>query len=101
MAESKVAEGKIKVNISIAGRSYPMTIDAANEELYRVAAKRLNDKISEYTRIPKFDAQDRVAMAALLYSILALSTEQSASLGDSDIEELETIESRIRRYVKP
>ncbi|MBQ8205364.1 MAG: cell division protein ZapA [Alistipes sp.] len=101
MAESKVAEGKIKVNISIAGRSYPMTIDAANEELYRVAAKRLNDKISEYTRIPKFDAQDRVAMAALLYSILALSTEQSASLGDSDIEELEAIESRIRRYVKP
>lgn len=100
MAESKVAEGKIKVNISIAGRSYPMTIDAANEELYRVAAKRLNDKISEYTRIPKFDAQDRVAMAALLYSILALSTEQSASLGDSDIEELEAIESRIRRYVK-
>ena len=101
MAESKVAEGMIKVNISIAGRSYPMTIDAANEELYRVAAKRLNDKISEYTRIPKFDAQDRVAMAALLYSILALSTEQSASLGDSDIEELEAIESRIRRYVKP
>lgn len=101
MAESKVAEGKIKVNISIAGRSYPMTIDAANEELYRVAAKRLNDKISEYTRIPKFDAQDRVAMAALLYSILALSTEQSSSLGDSDIEELEAIESRIRRYVKP
>lgn len=101
MAESKVAEGKVKVNISIAGRSYPMTIDAANEELYRVAAKRLNDKISEYTRIPKFDAQDRVAMAALLYSILALSTEQSASLGDSDIEELEAIESRIRRYVKP
>ena len=100
MAESKVAEGKIKVNISIAGRSYPMTIDAANEELYRVAAKRLNDKISEYTRIPKFDAQDRVAMAALLYSILALSTEQSASLGDSDIEELEAVESRIRRYVK-
>ena len=101
MAASKVAEGKVKVNISIAGRSYPMTIDAANEELYRVAAKRLNDKISEYTRIPKFDAQDRVAMAALLYSILALSTEQSASLGDGDVEELEAIESRIRRYVKP
>ncbi|MBQ1173734.1 MAG: cell division protein ZapA, partial [Alistipes sp.] len=42
-----MAEGKIKVNISIAGKSYPMTIDAANEELYRVAAKRLNEKITE------------------------------------------------------
>ena len=42
-----MAEGKIKINLSIAGRLYPMTIDAANEELYREAAKRLNDKITE------------------------------------------------------
>ena len=48
-----MAEGKIKINISIAGKSYPMTIDQANEELYRVAAKRLNEKITEYSRIAK------------------------------------------------
>ena len=95
-----MAEGKVKINISIAGRSYPMTIDAANEELYRVAAKRLNEKITEYARIPKFDIEDRLAMAALRYSILALTTEQSAALGDGDIEELRAIEQLIRKYVK-
>jgi cell division protein ZapA len=95
-----MAEAKVKVNISIAGRNYPMTIDASKEELYRVAAKRLNEKISEYTRIPKIDAQDRVAMAALRYSILALSTEHSASLGNDDIEELHAIEELIRKYVR-
>ena len=94
------AEGKVKITISIAGRSYPMTIDAANEELYRVAAKRLNEKITEYARIPKFDIQDRLAMAALRYSILALTTEQSAALGDDDVEELRAIEQMIRKYVK-
>lgn len=77
-----------------------MTIDAANEELYRVAAKRLNEKITEYARIPKFDIQDRLAMAALRYSILALTTEQSAALGDDDVEELRAIEQLIRKYVK-
>ena len=95
-----MAEGKVKMTISIAGRSYPMTIDAANEELYRVAAKRLNEKITEYARIPKFDIQDRLAMAALRYSILALTTEQSAALGDDDVEELRAIEQMIRKYVK-
>ena len=95
-----MAEGKVKINLSIAGRSYPMTIDAANEELYREATKRLNDKITEYSKIAKFDIQDRVAMAALRYSILALSTEHSASLGNDDIEELHAIEELIRNYVR-
>ena len=95
-----MADAKVKISISIAGRSYPMTIDAANEELYRVAAKRLNEKITEYARIPKFDIQDRLAMAALRYSILALTTEQSAALGDDDVEELRAIEQKIRQYIK-
>ena len=95
-----MAEEKIKINISIAGKSYPMTIDAANEALYRVAAKRLNEKITEYTRIPNFQIQDRLAMAALRYSILALTTEHSSALGNQDIEQLEDIEKRIQRYIK-
>ena len=77
-----------------------MTVDVANEELYRVAAKRLNDTISEFNRVPQFDSQDRLAMAALRYSILSLTSERNASLGDEDIEELEAIERRIRDYVK-
>ena len=77
-----------------------MTVDVANEELYRVAAKRLNDTISEFNRVPQFDSQDRLAMAALRYSILSLTSERNASLGDEDVEELEAIEHRIRDYVK-
>lgn len=77
-----------------------MTIDAANEELYRVAAKRINDKVTEYSRIPKLDLQDRLALAALSYSILALNTEQSSALGNEDIEALSDIERRIRNYIK-
>lgn len=95
-----MAEGKVKINLSIAGRLYPMTIDAANEELYREAAKRLNDKITEYSKIAKFDIQDRVAMAALRYSILALTTERGSALGDEDVEELHAIEALIRKYVR-
>lgn len=91
---------KIKVNISIAGKSYPMTVDVANEELYRVAAKRLNETIAEFNRVPQFGSEDRLAMAALRYSILSLTSERNTSLGDEDIEELEAITQLIRNYVK-
>ena len=91
---------KVKVNISIAGKSYPMTVDVANEELYRVAARRLNDTIAEFNRVPQFGSEDRLAMAALRYSILSLTSERNTSLGDEDIEELEAITQLIRNYVK-
>ena len=77
-----------------------MTVDVANEELYRVAAKRLNETIAEFNRVPQFSSEDRLAMAALRYSILALNSERNVSLGDEDIQELENIERRIRDYVK-
>ena len=91
---------KVKINISIAGKSYPMTVDVANEELYRVAAKRLNETIAEFNRVPHFGSDDRLAMAALRYSILSLTSERNASLGDEDVEELEAITKLIRNYVK-
>ena len=93
-------EDKIKINISIAGKSYPMTVDVANEELYRVAAKRLNEAIAEFNRVPQFSDQDRMAMAALRFSILSLTAECNSSLGDEDVQQLEALEQRIRNYVK-
>lgn len=95
-----MTDGKIKINLSIAGRLYPMTVPAEKEELYREAAKRLNDKVMEYSKIPKSDVTDRLALAALYYSMISLATEHSSQLGDADIEELHAIEERIRRYIK-
>ena len=63
-------------------------------------AKRLNNSIAEFARVPNFDATDRLAMAALRYSMMLLNTQQSSSLGDGDIEELHAIEERIRAYIK-
>ena len=95
-----MAEGKIKINLSIAGRSYPMSIEPEKEELYREAAKRLNAKIAECARVPNFDATDRLAMAALVITMLLLNTQQQSSLGDVDVEELHALEARIRNYIK-
>lgn len=95
-----MAEGKIKITLSIAGENYPMAIDASKEELYREAARRLNAQIAEYAKVTKFGVKDRLAMAALAYSIKVVSYERESSLGDADMQELDAIEKRISSYIK-
>lgn len=95
-----MAEGKIKISLSIAGKSYQMSIDEAKEELYLEAARRINDKVAEYSKLAKMDIQDRLALAALRYSIEVLTSERKSALGDADVEELQAIEQRIKGYVK-
>ncbi len=77
-----------------------MTIDVAKEELYREAANRLNAKVAEYSKVTRFDLQDRLAMAALLYTITTMTSDRDSSLGDADVEELHAIERRIKNYIK-
>ncbi len=77
-----------------------MTIDVAKEELYREAANRLNAKVTEYSKVTRFDLQDRLAMAALLYTITTMTSNRDSSLGNADIEELHAIERRIKSYIK-
>jgi hypothetical protein len=47
-----------------------------------------------------FDMQDRIAMAAMRFSIKALMYERNASLGDEDIEELRAIKELIASRIK-
>ena len=74
-----------------------MTIDVAKEELYREAARRINEKVAEYSKVTKFDIQDRLAMAAFFYSIEEFAAKRSY---DADLEEMQALEERIRGYVK-
>ncbi|MDE6140767.1 MAG: cell division protein ZapA [Alistipes sp.] len=91
---------KLNITLSIAGQSYPMSVDAEKEELYREAARRLNEKIKEFTQVPSFKLNDCVAMAALRYSILALSTEQKGRLDDADTQAIEALSARLDEYMR-
>ena len=77
-----------------------MTIDASIEEVYREAARNLNQQISEYSKMANFDMQDRIALSAMRVSIKALMYERNASLGDEDVEELHAIKELISSHIK-
>ena len=57
------------VKITIAGRTYPLTVDAKEEQSVLDAAKRINERVTqlEETYLVK-DKQDLLAMTALQFA---------------------------------
>jgi cell division protein ZapA len=56
----------LKVKINIAGRQYPLSINAEEEEAVRAAGKEINKLIQEFEeRYAVTDKQDAIAMVAL------------------------------------
>lgn len=56
----------IKIKINIAGRQYPLTINAEEEEAVRNAGKEINKLIQEFEdRYAVTDKQDAISMVAL------------------------------------
>ena len=57
---------ELSVNINIAGRIYPLEINAEEEEMVRAAGKLVNDKLQSYAeQFSLRDNQDGLAMFAI------------------------------------
>lgn len=60
---------ELTINISVADRSYRLTIDREEEEMVRKAAEVINNKLKGFARDYSFkDKQDLLAMIALQYT---------------------------------
>ncbi len=84
---------KLKINIVIAGRSYPLSVNSTQEEEgMRKAAQAINNLISNYEQnYAVSDKQDVLAMCALQ---LATQTEEE-NLSEAKINE--EVNSRLEK----
>lgn len=91
----------LKVKINIAGRQYPLTINADEEEAVRNAGKEINTLIREFEeRYAVTDKQDALSMVALQmaskYHLLKQSgTGSNKELNDKMGELAEFIEREL------
>jgi cell division protein ZapA len=78
---------EISINISIAGRKYPLTIQAKDEENIRAISKMINEKMQAYgEQFSLKDNQDALAMFAIelateyqkISLLLEANTEQTS-----------------------
>ena len=68
--------GEKSVRITIAGRVYPIKVDAAEEAFVHDAAKRINDRVSQLEKgfVVK-DKQDLLALTALQFATQYLEAQ--------------------------
>jgi cell division protein ZapA (FtsZ GTPase activity inhibitor) len=83
----------LKIKINIAGRQYPLTINAEEEEAVRNAGKEINKLIQEFEdRYAVTDKQDAISMVALQMAsklnIMKLQGEGSSSIANEKIVQL-------------
>ena len=68
---------KLKINIRIDGRTYPLTINEEDEEKYRKAAKNVNDLARKFReQFVDRDSGDVLAMTAFQIALNNLEWQQ-------------------------
>lgn len=79
---------KLKIRVTIAGRVYPLTINANEEEGVRKAVKKINELSSKFEQSYAVqDKQDVLAMCALQFSSQVEVKKISNLLGKKNVEE--------------
>ena len=93
-------KNKLRINITIEGRVYPLFIDRTDEESYRLAAKIVNETVAKYRETFRDkDSQDILAMAA--FQVALSNTELQNKVGGSlFIEELKNLNDDISDFLK-
>ena len=89
---------KLNIKLTIAGKSYPLTIDREKEEFYRRAEKEVNELVSVYRNRFRAEPEDYLAMAALQLAVNNVEVERSRSLGE-DIDKLVALNNELDRYI--
>lgn len=89
----------LSIKLSIAGRTYPLTIKREEEEVIRKAAKQIDEHVRKLQQTYAVkDKQDLLAMTALQMTTHAL--KQAGSKEDNKhAERLENLESVLKDYL--
>ncbi len=92
---------KQAIRLKIAGKSYSFTIDSKKEEIYRLAEREVNATALEFERqgFMNFGMQDFLAMTALKYAILNVTTRLEGEVDSDDLKRLKGLEERLADYM--
>ncbi len=95
--------GKLKINVVIAGRSYPLSVNNTNEEEgMRKAATAINKLISMYEQnYAVSDKQDVLAMCALQFaSKLEITTIENDTTTKEVINKIDELTNLVNSHLE-
>ncbi len=91
---------KLRINIKIDGKGFPLTINLEDEERYRLAAKRVNEVVNRYRE--QFGERDPGDILAMTAFQIALSNTELRQQNDKSLflEELKNLNDDISDFLK-
>ena len=97
-----MGERQLKIKLDIAGKPYKMTIDARNEEIYRLAAREINDLLAmaQQSRVDGFGIQDYLAMVAVDLMISNIQLERKSDVEEGDLKALSELAERLSKHLE-
>jgi cell division protein ZapA (FtsZ GTPase activity inhibitor) len=88
---------EVSLKILIAGRTYPLTVKAEDEQAVLQAAKMINEKVKEFEiNYSVRDKQDLLAMSALNL----LATHQNTPKKSPELDELNQLDLFVSDYLQ-
>jgi cell division protein ZapA (FtsZ GTPase activity inhibitor) len=93
--------GELSIKVNIAERIYPLKIEIEEEEIVRLAAKNINDKIRIFQENYSVnDKQDLLSMAILGYATEVLKMEKLSKKEDNSVsEKIKSIDKILSQYL--
>ena len=97
-----MSKQRLNIKLDIAGKTYPMTIDARNEEIYRLAARDINKLLAtaQQSRVDGFGIQDYLAMVAVDLMISNIRLERKNDVEDGDLKALSELAERLSKHLE-
>ncbi|MEI6881889.1 MAG: cell division protein ZapA [Bacteroidota bacterium] len=89
---------ELSVNINIAGRIYPLEINAEEEEMVRAAGKLVNDKLQSYAE--QFSLRDNQDGLAIFAIEIATQYEKLVAQMKNDDKQIETQLAQLNELLK-
>lgn len=89
---------KLNIKLTIAGKSYPLSIERRDEEKYRRAEGEINGLVTEFRGRFRAETEDYLALAAIQIALANVEMEMSRSLGE-EIDALKDIDRELDEYL--
>ena len=97
-----MSERPLNIKLDIVGKPYEMKIDPRNEEIYRLAAREINNRMAkaQQSRVDGFSIQDYLAIVAVDLMIANIHLERRNDIGDEDLKRLSSLSERLSHHLE-
>ncbi len=92
-----MSDAKLEIKLKVAGKRYPMKIDASLEEFYRLSERDVNRYLMNYMKdkIDGYNDQDYLALVALQLATANRLLLRNREVGGDEMQRLAALSAEI------